>query len=250
VIESQAFSRNPSREEVIGFQVGVFHDELEGTVKENLGDGVTLHSESGSLSERSIFKVVDDDGVTIMCKNMRSDVIVGSNDVLGLSFRNPPHLLSVTHPELRDAYYETEEGLDHYFYHPNMAPFLAIRYAKWFGNSNPSPRYVDVMSTAFRSGFCEDNETGKTFGTRRNGDLSALVAAMLLDREARSEVLDVDSAFGSILEPFFRLLRLFRSLEFVPNVDHPMIELAPSLVDVTGQEPHMLPSAFSFFFPE
>jgi uncharacterized protein (DUF1501 family)/uncharacterized protein (DUF1800 family) len=250
VIESQAFSRNPSREEVLRLKVGVFLDELEGTVKKNLSDGVTLHSESGSLSERSIFEVVDDNGMTIMRKNIRSDVIVGSNDSLGYSFRNPPHLLSVTHPELRDAYYETEEGLDHYFYHPNMAPFLAIRFAKRFGNSNPSPRYVDVMATAFRSGFYEDNEKGKKFGTGRYGDLSALVAAMLLDREARSEVLDVDPAFGSILEPFLRLLRLFRSLEFVPNVDHPMIELAPSLVDVIGQEPYMLPSVFSFFFPE
>ena len=135
-------------------------------------------------------------------------------------------------------------------YHPSTAPFLAIRFAQRFGISNPSPRFVNVIATAFRTGTYVDPSTKTSFGTGHYGDLAATVAAVLLDREARSTVLDNDPAQGSLQEPFLKLLRVMRSLHFRSDADKPFVEFGVDLQDAIGQEPHSLPNVFSFFLPE
>ena len=73
---------------------------------------------------------------------------------------------------------------------------------------------------------------------------------MLLDREARSVVLDADPVQGSLFEPFLKITRLMRSLEFASFPDFPYIRFKDDLQGLIGQEPHQLPSVFSFFRPE
>lgn len=134
-----------------------------------------------------------------------------------------------------------------------MAPFLAHRFIQRFGFSNPSPRFVSEVGNAFRKGVYEAfDESGKrmAFGTGVYGDLSAMTAAILLDREARSVVLDHDPAHGSILEPFLKFVRVLRSLEFEADLDDPYIRLGVDLQDSIGQQCHKTPSVFSFFLPE
>ena len=135
-------------------------------------------------------------------------------------------------------------------YHPNTAPFLAIRFAQRFGISNPSPRYIDTAATAFRTGRHIDKASGLRYGTGEYGNLGALVAALLLDREARSVILDADPTYGSLFEPFLRLVRLMKSLEFRAKADRKYVDLVKHLIDLIGQEPHALPDVFSFFLPE
>ena len=138
----------------------------------------------------------------------------------------------------------------HVQYHENTAPFLAIRFAQRFGISNPTPRFVEVIATAFRTGRYQDPDTGISFGSEEYGDLSAMVAAILLDRESRSEILDVDPAHGSVLEPFLKLVRVMRSLEFKPSEIHPFVDFNARLPDQIGQSAYALPDVFSFFLPE
>lgn len=135
-------------------------------------------------------------------------------------------------------------------YHPNLAPFLAIRVAQRFGISNPSPRYVSTAATAFRVGRYIDEATGIRYGTGEYGNMAALVAAILLDREARSVVLDADPAHGSLLEPFMKFVRMMRSLEFRAKADTVYVDLKDNLISIIGEEPHALPDVFSFFLPE
>jgi hypothetical protein len=45
-----------------------------------------------------------------------------------------------------------------------------------------------------------------------------MVAAIILDSEARSVVLDVDPISGSLVEPMLKLTRFFRAMEFQTNV--------------------------------
>ena len=73
------------------------------------------------------------------------------------TFRNAPHFLSFlpTHKTARDAEDETEAALDHYFTHPNTAPFLAYRLIQRLTASSPSPRYVKAGAEAFASGDSE-----------------------------------------------------------------------------------------------
>ena len=160
------------------------------------------------------------------------------------SFRNPPQFMTLVDETERDAMYETEALLDHLFYHPNVAPFVAIRLIQRLVSSNPSPRYVAAATAAFRSGIYE----GRTF-SGRYGDLGAMVAAILLDREARSLILNADPTHGHVREPFVRLLHLMRAMEATPRANR---ELAfrKNLNNAIGQMAYHSPSVFNFFQPE
>eukprot|EP00966_Prymnesium_polylepis_P151400 3498426-Prymnesium_polylepis.1 len=68
--------------------------------------------------------------------------------------------MSFTDVRARDATAETEVVLEHLLYHPNTAPFIAHRLIQRLTTSNPSPRYLGVVSTAFRTG----TYGGKAFG--------------------------------------------------------------------------------------
>ena len=160
------------------------------------------------------------------------------------SFRNPPQFMTLVDASQRDALYETEELLDHLFHHPNVAPFVAYRLAQRLVTSNPSPRYVAAAAAAFSSG---------TYGGRNfsgaHGDLGATVAALLLDREARSLVLDADPTHGALREPLVKLYHLLRGLEYGAR-DHREVELSDSLISKIGQAVYRAPSVFNFFSPE
>lgn len=147
----------------------------------------------------------------------------------------------------RDAYYETDAVLEHYFHHPNVAPFICIRLIQRHGASNPSPAYVGACSEAFRSGTYISG--GMTFGSNEYGCLEATMAAVALEPEATSSVLDADAGHGHIRENYLQPIQLLRSLEakLTPDVHH--YELR-SLFNLLGQEPHRFATVFSWFRPE
>ena len=137
-------------------------------------------------------------------------------------------------------------------YHKNTAPFLSVRLIQRFGISNPSPRYVESVSSAFLSGYYKavGFNNSVSFGTGNYGDLSSIVAAILLDRESRSVLLDTDFSHGSIREPLVKVIAAMRSLEYAHS-DTSLEYL--SLFDLEskiGQMAHQSPSVFSFFLPE
>lgn len=123
-------------------------------------------------------------GVPYHLKNMKSIVhIQGSSQ---FAFRNPPHFINMADPTARDIIYETEATIDSLFYHPNHPPFLAIRMIQRFGISNPSPDFIARVTEAYKAGSFNE------FGSGVYGDIGAMVAAILLDQESRSVVLDLD----------------------------------------------------------
>ena len=157
VTESTVFTSMPSREQILqSLKVGHAHPA-------SFDDGVYINQSndndvefytrngSGTFSKHSVFGVMFRGKMTYF-KNVESTVIISGNTGTTYEFRNPPHFLNVGKPESRDAIYETEAVLDHYFYHPNTAPFLATRMIKRFGFSNPSPRYVNRVAQAFTTG--------------------------------------------------------------------------------------------------
>jgi uncharacterized protein (DUF1501 family)/uncharacterized protein (DUF1800 family) len=168
------------------------------------------------------------------------------------SFPNPPHFMGllqdyvssgIGETNVRDAQFETDAVLDSLFFHESVAPFLCIRVIQRFGISNPSPRYVKECTTAFRNG-----KYG-TFGSETYGDLSAMTAAIVLDREANTAVLDMDAGYGALREPILKLLSLMRAQEY----QHAPLETVAELWKLReriSQEPHEFPSVFSFYLPE
>lgn len=182
---------------------------------------------------------------TLYLKNVKSTVsIVDSN----FRFRNPPHFNNLIPSEysISEAHDETVALVDHLFSHPNTAPFLAYRFIQRFGISNPSPRYVEETSKAFTTGRYI-SPLGYQFGSGQYGDLAATFAAVLLDREARSPLLDVDPAFGSMKEPVLKVLGLMRGMEFGPNI--PFLDLF-ELDEKIGEMAYEQKDVFSFFHPE
>jgi len=244
VSETQVFVAVPNRDDVLRMlHIGAF--EPSGAATGSL-NGVTWYNSNGSteLSKDTIFAFVDDNGVRRLRKNMKSTAnIAGTN----MEFRNPVHFMSFTEPELRDAQHETDAALDHYFYHPNTGPFLALRFAQRFGISNPSPRYIEAMANAFRTGRYSVGSV--SFGSGTYGDLGAMVACVVLDREARTPLLDADPSFGSLREPLLKYMGLMRSMDFRKTKDV-LVDFTWAVGAKIGQMAHDIPSVFSFFLPE
>ena len=254
VTNEQAYFAAPTREEVLSsLTIGSFHpDVLDGPFTMTTEGSVNVHADEpthGRYSNQTVFEVVDDFGVIQLRRNVRSVVRIGGTNI---TFRNPVHFMSFVEPTVRDAQYETDAALDHYLYHKNTAPFLAIRLAQRFGISNPSPGYIRVIADAFRKGIYShaDGRTEGYFGQGLHGDLEATVAAILLDREARSVVLDADPVHGAMKEPILKITALMRNLEFTSTPEFPFPRFSKDLQQTLGQMIYQAPSIFSFFHPE
>jgi uncharacterized protein (DUF1501 family) len=207
-------------------------------------NGVTVYlASSGVYDTETVIEVTDDYGRLHRFRNTKEHVrIEGASE---FAFRQAPSFMSVlnTEADARDAYYETEAALDHYFYHDNTAPFLAIRMIQRFTTSNPNPRYVKAVATAFRTGSYEGIGSGKY------GDLGAMIAAVLLDPEARSVNLDANPFKGNLREPILRLMALMKGMELELAEGQQVVRMNDLDVRI-GQMAHSFPTVFSFFLPE
>ncbi|MEC5398514.1 DUF1800 domain-containing protein [Uliginosibacterium sp. H1] len=85
--------------------------------------------------------------------------------------------------------------IDALFNHANAAPFLGRQLIQHLVTSNPSPAYVGRVSAAFASG------TAHGFGNGQRGDMRAIIAAILLDPEARGDDKNGDNNYGRLREP-------------------------------------------------
>jgi len=171
------------------------------------------------------------------------------------SFRNPPNFM----PLLGERAYqfaeygadmgaeasrnEIEATFEHLMEHENTAPFVAKRLMQRLVTSNPSPRYVEAAALAFRTG----RYGGVTY-SGRNGDLAALTAAILLDREARSSTLDYDITHGALREPLLKVMHFMRAMEYVPFEGRQIA--FTSMQNKLGQSPFNSPSVFNYYLAE
>ena len=85
-------------------------------------------------------------------------------------------------------------ALDTIFAHPNMPPFVSRQLIQRLVTSNPSPGYVTRVAAAFA-----DNGQGV------RGDMKAVLKAILLDSEARSDAALSSTTAGKLREPVMRL---------------------------------------------
>ncbi|KAL7569392.1 hypothetical protein ACA910_010477 [Epithemia clementina (nom. ined.)] len=241
--EYQAFysTAPPTKEDVLTLPFGAFKPSGQKIAVAGTA-GVWVYG-SGTYSKDTVFEVIDDAGQTQLRKNMRSTVSVNRAS-LALTFPTPMHIISLAEENERDAIYETEAALDHYFYHPNTAPFLAYRFAQRFGISNPTPLYVKTIARAFKDG--QYTSAGITYGSGQYGDLAATIAAVLLHSEARNVLLEADSVHGAFREPLLKVIQLMRTLEFNAAKGAPM-PLFGDIEFTVRQMAFESPDVFSFF---
>lgn len=92
---------------------------------------------------------------------------------------------------------------------------------------------------------------GMHFGSGRYGDLQALVSAIILDSEARSETLDDDPNYGRPREPLLKIIHIFRSMQLSTATGYLReIDMTYLIERGIGQEAHRAPSVFGFFLSE
>ena len=243
VFEAAVFDRLPSVREVvenlhIGSLAPDVYDAGEYTLYLRDGDVKVYVKAGGALFDKNTIFKVTDKGEERYFVNMESTVALTNGD----GFRNPANLMGIVTATARDAHYETDAVIDHFFKHRNCPPFVAYRIIQRFVTSNPSPRYVTACATAFAQGSYEG------FGSGKYGDLAALIAAVLLDKEARSISLDSDPTHGQLREPLLKIIHVLRSLEVKTRGNRELDFL--DLNAIIAQRPHFAPDVFSYFKPE
>lgn len=189
----------------------------------------------------SVFEVLDDNLVIRYYRNVKFSVFIPGSE---FQFRNPVHFNSLVYSEgsATTAQHEVDALLNHLFFHRNTAPFVARHLIQRFGVSNPSPRYVGAVASAFRSGIYL-HEEGQ-FGIGSYGDMAATIAAILTDRESRGQSLQGDPFHGSLREPIIKVVAFMRAMEFETSL--PLVEL-DEMEEKIGEAPYEQQTVFSFF---
>ncbi len=128
---------------------------------------------------------------------------------------NARKLLSgVTVPAGSSAPQALELVLDSLMKHDNIGPFIALHMIQNLVMSNPRQGYVGRVARAFEGGtFTYDDGNGhqRTFGKGVPGDLTATVAAVLLDKEARTDA-PIKPDAGFLREPALQFAGALRAL--------------------------------------
>lgn len=157
---------------------------------------------------------------------------------------NAKNILGVAIPPNQTAVQDLNTALDIVFNHPNLPPFVAQRFIRNLVTSNPSPAYVTRVANAFALGTFTSN--GVQFGSGQRGDMEALIAAILLDPEARrgdsaqtENLLD-----GHLREPVLLWINVLRALN--ASSDGQNMAFIPGSV---GETVFFAPSVFNFYPP-
>lgn len=156
--------------------------------------------------------------------------------------------LGLTIPTNTTAEASIDLALDHLVNHPNHPPFIARQLIQRFVTSDPSPEYVERVATAYGNGVFRASG-GRSFGASRRGDLTAAIAAILLDPEARNDA-QAAADFGKVREPVIRFTHWARAF----NVTEASAQFQSYLQNagsptLLGQHPYRSASVFNFYRP-
>ncbi len=135
-------------------------------------------------------------------------------------------------------------AIDNIFCHPNVAPFVARHFIKFFVTSNPSAAYVQRVADKFNNN-----------GSNVRGDMKAVIRAVLLDDEAilAQTVLTATDykKFGKLREPMLRLSAIWRGFNATSQSGFYKIHRELHEVDDgLSQAPLESPTVFNYYHPE
>jgi uncharacterized protein (DUF1800 family) len=125
-------------------------------------------------------------------------------------------------------------ALDRLATHPNTAPFISRLLIQRLITSNPTPAYVGRVSAVFKS---------------TNGDLKAVVKAILMDSEARDAANLSNPQFGKLREPVLRMANWLRAFNAKSDSGYYMLGNTDDQLNGLSQTPMRSPTVFNFFRP-
>jgi uncharacterized protein (DUF1800 family) len=156
-------------------------------------------------------------------------------------------LLTTPIPAGQTSPQDLKSALDIVFNHPNLPPFVARRFIQHLVTSNPSPTYVTNVANAFKNGTFTSN--GVNFGVSGDrGNMQALIAAVLLDPEARrgDDPATEKPLDGHLREPVLLTTSVLRAFGASTSSDNTLVFLASGM---GGELLFYSPSVFNFFSP-
>lgn len=119
--------------------------------------------------------------------------------------------------------------------HPSTGPFIARALIQRLVTSNPSPAYIQAVSDTFR---------------RSDGDMQAVITAILLNPEARAPNLALRETAGKLREPWLRFTQMARAFQVRFSENAPYLPtFQTKMLPAFGQFPLASPSVFNFYLP-
>ena len=145
---------------------------------------------------------------------------------------------NITLPAGATAEQDLESLLDALMQQSTMAPFVSEQLIQHLVTSNPSPAYIQRVSSVFSNN-----------GSGVRGDMQAVIMAILTDPEARAgddPSQAINSKFGHMREPILFLSNLLRGLNATLSSTSAIYNDATEL----GENLFNEPSVFSYFSPQ
>ncbi|WP_246616501.1 DUF1800 domain-containing protein [Thaumasiovibrio subtropicus] len=139
-------------------------------------------------------------------------------------------------PAGQTAEQDMAQAMDMLLDHANTAPFISKHLIQRLVTSNPSPAYVERVSSVFA-----DNGAGV------RGDLKAVVKAVLLDEEALT---GATKAPVKMKEPLIAMANFLRAMEAKSADPSGRFHNSNGTFWAYGQAPLSSPSVFNFFSPD
>lgn len=188
---------NYARELMQLFTLGLYRLNMDGTTQQSGGNPVETYTQSDVSQLARIFTglVLDSTDSTTPDRLRRPLVMNASLHETGAS-----SFLGTTVPAGTEGMAAVRIALDTLFAHPNVPPFVSKQLIQRLVTSNPSPAYVGRVAAIFA-----DNGSGV------RGDLRAVVRAILLDTEARSDAALTNVNAGKLREPVIRFTNWARA---------------------------------------
>ncbi len=146
--------------------------------------------------------------------------------------------LGTTVPANTEGTAALKMALDTLAAHANVGPFIGRQLIQRLVTSNPSAAYVGRVSAAF-------NNNGQ--GVR--GDLKAVLRAVLLDEEARTDANLTVAGFGKLREPVLRFVQWARVFGATSVTAQWNVGNTSDPANRLGQSPQRSPSVFNYFRP-
>jgi uncharacterized protein (DUF1800 family) len=149
-----------------------------------------------------------------------------------------------TLPAGQNSVTDLNGALDNIFAQSSMAPFVSKQLIQHLVTSNPSTAYVRRVATVFDKGTFSGS--GATVGSGQRGDLQAVIAAILLDPEARrgDDPTMANAGDGHLREPILFIANILRAFGAVSDGAGPA-----GYATNMSQAPLDSPSVFNFFPP-
>ncbi|PCK31690.1 DUF1800 domain-containing protein [Pseudoalteromonas piscicida] len=237
---------NYAREILQFFTLGLVELNPDGSEKrDNNGQAIELYTNNDITGLARVFTglVLDEELAEQMAQDEYALPMIGAPELHSTKAKS---FLGYTIPAGTQVNQSITLTLDHIFSHPNVGPFVVRQLIQRLVTSNPSPNYIARVVSSFDSGSYLLPD-GTKVGANKRGDLAATVAAIIFDKEART---DKTARSGKLREPILRFTQWARAFEvknITPEYQEPLWDTRSA--NALNQHPYRASSVFNFFRP-